>query len=173
MKYKILMIVVFILMLTAKGAFGMLYGTFQGWDRLEKISSDIVIVYTKNQTPPLTPPLIGDALKSDWQVKILSVLKGTNTISSTRFLTDYELKNNCLYLVFGNSNSLGLAAVEDFRVVTLDNGFPLDSLKGKTMDEQLEILFQRALDDMNQKIEDDQKEKDRLQEGVLQHQGPH
>jgi hypothetical protein len=173
MKSKIMMIVVFTLALTTRSAFSYLMGTFQGWDKLEEQSSVIAIVYTQNTTPRGTLPLIGNAPSSDWQLDILSTLKGTNTVSSTRFLTDHELKNNCAYLVFGEYDGTALRAIEDFRVVQLDNGLSLDSLKGKTLDEQLQILFQRAVDDMNQKIEDEEKEKDRLQEGVLQYQGQH
>jgi hypothetical protein len=173
MKYKIMMLVIFTLALMTIGTFGMLIGSFPGWDRLEGESSDIAIIYTQDPTPPGTVPFVANAPPYDYKVDILSALKGTNTVSSTRFFTEHELRNHWTYLVFGNYNSLGLNAIEDFRVVPLNNDFTIDSLKGKTLNEQLEILFQIGLDNINQKIEEDEKEKDRLQEGVLQHQEPH
>src|SRR5215469_6462174 len=121
MKFKIIMMMALAVTIMTRSACGMVLMNFQGWDRLEECSADIAIVYTENQTPPGTAPLIGNEPTSDWQVKILSVLKGTNTVSTTRLFTNYELRNHTTYLVFGNYDSTGLNAYEDFCVVPLGN----------------------------------------------------
>jgi len=172
MKIKKISLAITVLALTATSATALLIGPFPGWSRLEKISDEIVIVGC-DQSLPSRPNYNDTVFRSDSQVLIQSTLKGTNGPSLIRLLTNHELQVGHQYLVFGYYNDGVFEAFEDYRVVPLGTDFPLKSLDGKTLDEQLEILFQRSVDDMNQKIEDDQKEKDRLQEGVLQHQEPH
>ena len=172
MKLKIISATITILILAATSATALLLGPFPGWSRLENISDEIVIVGC-DQPLPSRPNFNDNVVRSDSQVLILSTLKGTNSTSSTRFLTNHELQVGHQYLVFGDYEDGAFCAFEDYRVIPLGTDFPLKSLEGKTLDEQLQILFQRGVDDMNRKIQEDEEEKDRLEQGVLQHSGQH
>lgn len=142
-------------------AFAYITMPFRGWSQLENESPDIVLITSWNPTPP-TPGVDVSGPKSDYQIEILSVLKGTNSVPSPSLLTDHELEKGGGYLVFGQYDGSVLRAFEDYRVIPISKKFSLESLKGKTLDEQLDLLFHSGLDEMNQKIQDDKDERDRL-----------
>ena len=102
-----------------------------------------------------------DATRSDSQVEVLSVLKGTNHPTVARLLTDHELQPRQGYLVFGNFDNGIYNAWEDYDVVPLGTKIRLDSLKDKTLDQQLKLLFQIGVEHMDQKIAADNAERDR------------
>ncbi len=166
MNFKIKIMLALTMALLAVGATARVIGTFQDWSRLEEMSSDIVIVYGGNPTPPNPSILIGNPPRSDSQVDILSVLKGTNNPNSSRLLTDHDLTKGQRYLVFGYYESDGYEAFENYRVIPLDTTFQLDSLKGKNFNEKLQVLLQSGVDCMNRKIQKDEEERDRLQQGI-------
>ena len=57
-------------------------------------------------------------------------------------------------------------AVEKYRVIPLGAYLPPDLLTGKTLDENIQILFQRRLDNLNREMKEEQEEKQRLEEGL-------
>lgn len=138
---------------------------FEDWDQVFEKSPDIVVATCWNPTPP-TPSVNRNGPGSDCQVEILSVLKGTNDATSVRLLTEHELQKGSTYLVLGQYNEQGLYALEDYRVIQLNKGFRLKSLDGKTLDEKIKILFQSGVDYMNQKIQEDNDERDRLKQAL-------
>jgi hypothetical protein len=159
---KILIFVIIIVLIAIKGgAYALSF--FSGWSRVIETSPDILVVTCWNPTPP-TPGVDEAGPKSDYQSEVLSVLKGTNKATSVRLRTDHELQSGHAYLVFGQYFSGGFDAFEDYRVIPLDKGFDLKSLKDKTLDEKLQILFQSGVNYMNQKIQDDEATKERLEQ---------
>lgn len=139
---------------------------FSGWDYVENNSPYISIVECEKSIPPTPGIIVMDAPASDSNVRILSVLRGTNSVSSARLQTDYELKEGQKYLVFGYYDSGFYRAYEPYRVIPLDTSFRLDLLTGKTLDEKLQVLFQSSIDYINRKIQEDEEERDRLQQAL-------
>jgi hypothetical protein len=135
---------------------------FPGWEELETRSPDIVIV-----SPTASAPRIRvSSPRSDFEVSVELVLKGTNSSTVTRFLTDHELQLHQRYLVFGQYDSDVLKAFEDYRVIPLEQGFDRQSIEGKTLDQQLQILFQDGVKEMDREIQDEEAERHRLKEAL-------
>jgi hypothetical protein len=159
--------VVLALALVTFSAAAYLIAPFSGWPKLAERSPDIVLVLAVR--PTVYPPNVNfSGPRSDFQVEVTSVLKGTNYTASTdaRLLTDHELRPYHLYLVFGQYTTNWIDAFEDYRAIQLDKKFQYSSIKDKTLDEQLQILFQSGVDAMNQQILDDEKERNHIKEAL-------
>src|SRR5579872_7246839 len=98
MKPKIFIITIITITLTILSAVAYVLSPFDGWDRVEKMSPDIVVVNCWKPTPP-TPGVDFVGPDSDYQVGVVSVLKGTNATTSARLLTDHPLQIGRTYLV--------------------------------------------------------------------------
>jgi hypothetical protein len=168
-KYKI---VTSLLIVTS--AFAAIEISFPGWDWLEEKSPDIAIVNCGKPTPNPAYPYGGviNGTMSDSEIRVIFVLKGTNGISSVRLQTDHELRQGEDYLVFGNCDNGIYDATEEFRVVPLGVKYAWElnsltnSIASKSLDKQIQILFQRSIDNLNHEIQKDQEEKARLEEGL-------
>jgi len=101
------------------------------------------------QNAGLTPSFMtpSPSLHLHTEIKILFTLKGTNGVSLFRLLTDYELCSSKNYLVFGYCDESVYCAYEEYRVVPLDKFFSTNLLAGKSLDDQIQILLQRRLND--------------------------
>jgi hypothetical protein len=168
MKSKII-ITITIIALLATDAMAFVTIPFTDWQHVVDSSMDICIVSCEDPTPPPLGSGFKDPVIFDSQVFIVSTLKGTNNVNSrARFITCHELVKDRSYLIFAMHDDNGiLQAYEEYRVVPLVRGFRPNMLDGKnTFDEKLQFLFQNGVDAMNQKIQDDEKERDRLQEAV-------
>jgi hypothetical protein len=139
---------------------------FPGWDRLKQNSPNIIIAYCGKPTPPTPGILFMNAPASDSAIDVVLVLKGANNANSARLLTDHLLQQGENYLVFGYYGSGIYQAFEEYRVIPLGVHFSTNSIAGKSLDEQIQILFQRRLDVLNRQIKEDQEEKQRLEEGL-------
>jgi hypothetical protein len=168
MKPKIFALTFITATLTLMSAMAYLTTPFSGWQHVIESSSVICVISYDKPTPPVPNVNLNDGF-SDSQVFIVSVLRGTNAVGSiVRFMTEHELRDQRSYLVFGQYNDNGdLCAYEDYNVVPLVRGFRPNILDGKkTLDEKLQILFQNGVDAMNQKIQEDEQERNRLQEAL-------
>jgi hypothetical protein len=137
---------------------------FQGWDRLEKESTDIDIVNCGKPTPPY-PTINGPA--SDFSTGVLAVLKGDTNVSSARLWSDYKLQQGENYLIFGYYDSGIYQAFETYRVIPLGKDFSTSLIVGKSLDDQIRILFKLRIDHLNQQMKEEQEEKQRLEEGLM------
>lgn len=167
MKFKILFLIVAPMMFASVNAGALVLGAFPGWDRLEGMSSDIAVVLC-SQTLPSRPNYNDEVVRSDWQAVLVSPLKGTNAVGSFRLLTNHPLQRGHEYLIFGNYVDDVYEAFEDFRVVPLSEGFDIKLLSGKTLDQQLQILFQDGVKEKEREIQEDEAEKDRLKAALHQ-----
>jgi hypothetical protein len=70
-------------------------------------------------------------------------------------------------LVFGYYDSGVYQAFEEYRVIPLGVDFSTNSIAGKPLDEQLQILFQHAADNLNREIQKDEEEKQRIEAGLI------
>ncbi|HEY1787283.1 MAG TPA: hypothetical protein VGJ73_03970, partial [Verrucomicrobiae bacterium] len=107
-----------------------------------------------------------DVVRSDWQVVLLSSLRGTNATGHFRLLTNHSLSRGHKYLVLGYYIDGDYEAFEDYRVVPLSHDFDVKSLSNKPLNQQLQILFQDSVKEMNQEIQDDEAERQRLKEAL-------
>lgn len=159
-------IIVPAMLLSALGALARIINAFSGWDQLEESSPYIIIARCEQSTAPLHVTFTENAPKSDSAINILFVLKGTNDVTSARLQTDHDLRQGENYLVFGYDNSGIYQAYEEYRVIPLGADFSTNSITGKPLDEQLQILFKRRIDNLNREIQNDEAEKQRLEEGI-------
>lgn len=122
--------------------------------------------------PPPPDPRI-HTITSDintFSIEILTALKGTNCSGSVRLDSEQWLNQEEDYLIFGNCEKGTYRAIEDFRVVPLGRelyaGQLTNAIAGKSLDEQLQILFKRALDHLDRQIKKEQEEKQRLETAI-------
>lgn len=140
---------------------------FHGWDEVEAHSPDVVIIFTEG--PASYPPGVNmSGPKYYYNAAVEFALKGTNSSSSTTILTDHSLRRHRRYLVFSQYYDGGLNAFEGYRVIPLEESFDLHSIEGKSMDQQLQMLFKSGIREMNKKIQEDEADKKRMQEALHQ-----
>ena len=87
-------------------------------------------------------------------------------MSPSRLLTDHKLWQGENYLIFGHYDGGIYQAFEEYRVIPLGVDFSTNSITGKPLDEQLQILFKQRIENLNREIENDKAEKQRLVEGL-------
>jgi hypothetical protein len=162
---KIKLIVLIVLLITTN-IIARVIIPFDSWNQLQDASPYIIIA--KCGKPILLPAnvMMVGATKSDSEILIISVLKGTTNAGLTHLQTDHELKPGENYLIFGYYNGGIYRANEEYRVIPLGVNFSISLIVGKTLDEQVQILLQRRLDNLNQQMKDEEEEKQRLEEGV-------
>ena len=139
---------------------------FLGWDRLEEWSTDIIIANCGKPTSSKPGVFVSGATASDSAIELIVVLKGTNNMSPSRLLTDHKLWQGENYLIFGHYDGGIYQAFEEYRVIPLGVDFSTNSITGKPLDEQLQILFKQRIENLNREIENDKAEKQRLVEGL-------
>lgn len=139
---------------------------FVGWDRLEDVSSNIIIVYCGGPTPPTPGFSIVGATRFDSEITVISILKGTNHISSGRLQTDHELRQNNYYLAFADYDNGIYEAWEEYKVVPLGTDFSTNLITGKPLNDQLQVLFCSATNTLDHEIEMDEQDKSRLEQGI-------
>jgi len=138
---------------------------FSNWEEIEGRSRDIVVVNCGKPVVTKLPPntIASGAAKSDFEAEIIYVLKGTNSLGMARLQTDHELRQGENYLVFGNFDQGICTSYEKYKVVPIGDKFPTNSVMGKPMEEQVKILFQRAVFKLNREIENDREQKQQLE----------
>lgn len=162
-KQKTVLIVV---LLIALSAIARIVVPFQNWNQVEQNSPCIIIAHCEEPTTSTNSDLLVNATISDSFIKVLSILKGTNNLSVSRLLTDHELQQGENYLLFGYCENEIFQACEEYRVVPLGAHFSTNLIAGKSLDEQLHILFQRRFDKLNRQMKEAQLEKQRLEVGL-------
>lgn len=167
MKSKIIILIVIPVLFKSLNVSALVLGPFPGWDRMEKMSSNIAVVACYQ---PLSsrPNYDDDVVGSDRQAHLYLSLKGTNWASNFRLLTNYPLLRGRKYLVFGYYVDGTFEAFEDYRVVPLSRDFDIKSVSGKSPDQQLQILFQDGIKEMDREIQNDEAEKQRMEEALRQ-----
>jgi len=158
------------LLATISVAMAIIITPFQGWDWLEEKSSDIVIARCSE-----TPLQIYGGGLVNAHIEVTDVLKGTNSLKSAFLVSQFQPSQGEDYLIFGNCSGQTYEAVEKYRVIPLGlnlMGVPMNSyiitnlIAGKPLDEQIQILLKRRLDNLNRQMQEEQEEKQRLEEGL-------
>jgi hypothetical protein len=156
-------IAVILIMLGIISVMARLPASFLGWDQLKSNSPEIIIADPKEPTPSTTKILFDDGPNFDFGISVLSVLKGTNGVRHARLLSDHDLRIREAYLVFGKYRDGIYFADGDFSTVPLGRTFKQEMIAGKPLEEQLQILFKLAVDNLNSEIASKEAEKKRLE----------
>lgn len=159
-------IIIALALSVAISALARVIAPFKGWSALESGSPYIIIAHCGKPTPSTPGVITINATRSDSAIEVVSALKGTNGLAASRLLTDHDLQRGENYLVFAYYDGGTYQAFEEYRVIPLGNSFHTNLIAGKSLDEQLQILFRRRLDDLNQQMKEEQEEKQRLEEGL-------
>ena|SRR5213592_4626014 len=107
-------------------------------------------------------------IRSD--IEVMSVLKGDTKPGSARMFSQYWPRQGERFLMFatyqGNHLYRAYNATETYRIVPLGRDFLANALVGKSLDEQIQLVLRRRLEDVNRQLERDAPEKSRLEEGL-------
>ncbi len=132
--------------------------SFPGWDWLKETSPDIIIARCSKA------PLQYDTdFEPNSNIDVEWVLKGTNGLRSSILRSFYLPRQGEHYLIFSTYHNGSYQAIEEYRIVPLGVRFSTNAIAGKPLDEQLQVLFKQALDNLNREIQKDQEEKQRLE----------
>ena len=164
----------FAIVLTAKAV---IESSFSSWGFLIQNSPDIIIAHctrTPNPDRDQGSGPTGTLVYSD--IDVISNLKGATNwgtgslempkIGASRLISDFWTRQGEYYLVFSVFHDGEYQASENYRVVPLGLTFYTNSLSGKTLDEQIQALFQRRLNDLDRQMKQGREEKQRLEEGI-------
>lgn len=157
-------IITAITLMAALTAMARLVIPFESWNQVEEQSPSIIVANCGERTRAPQGIITINSTKSDSAIQIIYVLKGTNSIGSARLLTDHSLQDGEKYLVFARCDGSIYHAYEEYRVIPLGSSFHTNLIAGKSLNEQLHILFKRRLDILNRQMKEDQAEKQRLEE---------
>jgi hypothetical protein len=162
MKSKLLISLIFLICIAAAAR---MVSVFSSWDSVEWTSKDILVVVCGKPVEVNMPPnsIVTGGPKSDSEVQVISVLKGTNGLGSARLKTDHDLHQGEHYLVFGNFDGRVCTSLEEYKVIPIGKLFSTNSIAGKSLEEQLKILFRHAVFELNREIEQDQAQKAELE----------
>ena len=163
-------IIFFGVMLIAFSAVAYLTMSFPGWDVLTEKSSDIVVVHCINVQDPFNSKKDGHPIDFqglvDSDFEIVSVLKGTKNTGIVRISSEYWPQQGSYYLLFQDYRDGRYQGLEEYRVVPLGAPFYTNSIAGKPLDKQLQILFRHANNYLNSETQKDQETKDRLEQAL-------
>jgi len=157
-------IVICFIALIAVSAMARLTAYFSSWSELEDNSPNILIARCGKPIHRVGTIVNGTA--SDSAIEIIFPLKGECGTNSAQLLTDYTLQEGGNYLVFGYYKNGKVLAFEEYRVIPLGLDFSTNSIAGKPLADQLQILYKRRIAILNQEILNDEAEKKRLQTGI-------
>ena len=143
---------------------------FPGYDRLRELSTDIVLAHCVSNPPTLLHYSPTDPDINTFSLETIAVLKGTNFSKSFSLVTMQWLNRGDDYLIFGNIENGACRAIEKYRVIPegreLGLGVLTNSIARKSPDEQLQVLYERAIFRLNRQIEDDQQSKQQLETAI-------
>ena len=159
-------IAVLLILLATTGAWARIIGSFATWKQLQGYSPDIIVAHCGN--PALMTGTVVNGTAFDSNIRVLLVLKGENGTNSVRLLTDHKLEPGNNYLAFGYYKDGLFEAYEACRVIPLGVNFSTDTIAGKPLEDQLQILFKRGVDVLNQEIQSDMAEKEWVQKAIVQ-----
>jgi hypothetical protein len=99
-------------------------------------------------------------------IEIVSVLKGETNGAANYLRSQFLPRQGEYYLIFANFFAGTYQAFEPYRVVPLGLEFSINSIAGKTLDEQVRMLLERRLIALTEQIKNEEEEKQRLEEGL-------
>lgn len=166
MKTKIIILAVSLIFTTIALAIPVL--PFPGWEEIKQKSSDIIIARCVETTDnPVEEKKDGmlfitrGLIKSD--IQVIYALKGQTIITSAKLNSLYWPRRGEEYAIFATLQGETYDATETYRIIPLGTHFPNNSLIGKTLDEQIQMIFQWRLNHLSQELVQLNDEKSRLE----------
>jgi hypothetical protein len=156
MKIKIIF---FVLILTISVS-GIPVLQFPGWEEVERKSTDIIIVRCEKTIDDPANAIRG-LINS--HIRVIYVLKGQTNITSAQLDSMYWPRCGEQYALFSILQNKTYNAIETYRVIPLGTYFPTNSLAGKTLNQQIQSIFQWRLNKLNQELVQRNDEKERLE----------
>lgn len=147
---------------------------FRSWNLVTKQSRDIIVAKCVKTTddPQGAMLMRGSLIKSD--LDIVTSLKGRTNLGPARLSSAYWPRAGEYYLIFAlymeDSGMNNVTA--KYRVIPLGVHLPKDLLNGKTMADNLHILFRWRLDMLKAEIKDEEVEVQRLEQGLSESLSP-
>jgi len=151
--------------------------SFSGWGELTTKSPDIIVARCNRTPDPFKDHGAGPTgalFNSD--IEIMAILKGaTNwgleplkipSLGPARLCSEYVPRQGEYYLLFSVYDYGYYQTLQNYCVVPLGLYFSTNSITGKPLDEQIQILLKRRLDDLNRQMNEEEEEKDRLEEAL-------
>ena len=167
MKAKIIVLVIATAGFTAAAFLTM---PFPGWDILTQKSQDIIIARCSSTPAQLNVKTNGIWIDQDGliesEIQVVSVLKGATTSNPARLSSQYWPRAGEHYLIFAHYHDGFYQALETYRIIPLGAYFSTNTIAGKPLTQQLQILFKRRIRELSREIQRDEAEKQRLNEGL-------
>lgn len=153
---------------------------FPGWRLLTQTSPDILIARCATTPEPYNRKMNGISIDPDGliesDIEVMTIMKGiTNwgtaslkapSLGRGHLSSQYWPRQDEYYLIFSIFYDGKYQAIENYRVVPLGLLFPTNCLSGKNLDDQIQLLLHRRLDNLNRQMKEEQEEKQRLEEGL-------
>jgi len=144
---------------------GVFFSRFRNWDELIEISPDIVIAKCTSTygTDPKAKNayILDNIIQSD--IEVLSILKGTTKLGQAKLQSFYWPFPDQRFLIFGWYSDGTYSAREGYRIVPISRDFRVETLKGKPLADQLQIILSNRLDDVEEEVGRDNEEKARIE----------
>jgi hypothetical protein len=167
------LIVLFICVITISAS-AVVELSFSSWSGLTRLSSDIIIAQCNKTPDPERDHGSGPTGSLfDSEIEVVSILKGagvtnyaggTPKLGASHLSSDFFPRQGEYYLVFSVFHDGEYQASERYRVVPIGLMFNTNSLSDKTLDEQIQMLLQRRLNNLNRQMKQEQEEKERLEQ---------
>jgi hypothetical protein len=135
---------------------------FTTWQNVIERSSNIIVV--RCDTSPQPDSYGGGLTKTD--VSVVDVLKGPTNANSAPLVSSYLPRQGEYYLVFANFSEGYYNAYADYNIVLVGSHYEKEMAAGNTLDEKVRSLLKRRLGFLTKQIELEEKEKQRLEEGL-------
>lgn len=146
---------------------------FSSWSDLEKYSPNIILARCVTTPDPYNVVKNGVHIDMtdgliETDVHIVSTLKGATNSDNAVLDSRYWPRQGEYYLIFAIYHDGIYQAVEPYRIVPLGPNFPSNAFAGKLLHEKIQIALKYRLDMLNEQIQKEQEEKQRLQQGLQQ-----
>jgi hypothetical protein len=170
-------ILTLLLIIMAVSATAVVVYSFSDWGSLTQNAPDIIVARCSRTPDPYRDHGAGPTGSlNEADIEVISILKGlTNwgtghlpppALGISWLTSEFYPRQGEFYLIFSIFHDGEYQASESYRVVPLGLMFNTNSLSGKTLDEQIQMLLQRRLNDLNRQMKEEQAEKQRLEEGI-------
>ena len=167
--------IIILFLTTGVTVFGVLISKFKSWGDVIQESPEIIIAKCtstygmEHSAKPIV--IIDGVIPSD--VQVISVLKGSTKPGPSHLESQYWPYPGQVFVIFAHYQRdqfyTGYTAIESYRAMPLDRDFPLNTLTGKTFAEQMQLIFSNRLSNLNEDIDQDEKDKARLEKYLQGH----
>jgi len=144
----------------------LLVGHFRGWHDLEEKSPDIFVarcVAAQDLLEPRPKIFYGNVFNSD--IEVVSVLKGAGKPGAAHLVSLTMPYRGEYFLAFGTQTSNSLySVIEEYRIVPLLHFHGAEQLAGKPLNEQIKSLLTSRLNDLNDEIAQDTRDKNNIEQ---------